>query len=84
MLFRGLKIQPSKAELPILVTLLPMLMDVSPLQPKKEEFSIQVTLLGMDTEVRPVQPSKAPFPILVTLYVLPLYETDSGITTSPE
>lgn len=46
------------AQFPILVTLLGMTMEVSPVQFPKAVLSILVTLLGMLTEVSPLQPSK--------------------------
>lgn len=46
-------LQPLKAELPIDVTLLGMVMEVRPLQPEKAELPMVVTLLGIVTEVAP-------------------------------
>jgi hypothetical protein len=40
----------------MLVTLLGMVTDVSPLQPENAIWSMLVTLLGIFTEVRPLQP----------------------------
>ena len=59
--------QPSKAQYPMLVTLLGMVTEVREEQPPKAIIPILVTLLGMVTEVREEQPLKAPYPILVTL-----------------
>jgi hypothetical protein len=47
--------QPSKAECPILVTLLPRDTDVSPEQASKADPPIFVTLLGMVIDVSPEQ-----------------------------
>ena len=60
-------LQPLKAELPILVTPLPMVTDVRPLQPLKALKPMLVTLLGMVTDVRPLQFQKASSPMLITL-----------------
>ena len=51
----------------ILVTLLGIVIAVSPLQPEKVPPSILVILLGILIEVSPLHPKKAPPPILVTL-----------------
>ena len=40
-------LQPEKASLPMLVTLLGMVTDVRPLQPEKASLPMLVTLLGM-------------------------------------
>ena len=50
--------QLEKAYSPMLVTLLPMVMEVRPQDPKAPSPML-VTLLGMVMEVRPEQPSKA-------------------------
>ena len=42
--------------MPIVVTLLPMVTDVSPVQPLKALLPMEVTLLGIVTEVRLVHP----------------------------
>jgi hypothetical protein len=65
--------QPEKADWPILVTLLGMVMDIRPLQPPKACSPILVTLLGMVMEVRLEQPKKAHKPILVTLLGMTLF-----------
>ena len=59
-------VQLQKAQSPMLVTLLGMVMLVRPVQPRKASPPMLVTLLGMVMLVRPVQPQKAPFPMLVT------------------
>ncbi len=59
--------QHQKTRLPMLVTLLPMVTEVSPEHPQKASFSMLVTLLGMVMEGRLEQPSKAIRPMLVTL-----------------
>ena len=75
-------LQPRKALLPMIVTLLGMVIDVRPLQPEKAEYPMLVTLLGMVIDVRPLQPSKADSPmpnvpsssvILVPVAIVPLY-----------
>ena len=50
--------QPSNAQLPKLVTLAGMLMDVNPLQPSNAYFPMLVTPSEMLTEVNPLQPRK--------------------------
>ena len=49
------ELQFSKADSPIVVTLLGMVTEVRELQPLKADRPIVVTLLGMVTEVREVQ-----------------------------
>ena len=51
----------------MLVTLLPIVMLVSPVQLKKAESLMLVTLFGIVMLVRPVQLKKAESPMLVTL-----------------
>ena len=51
----------------MLVTLLGMVILVSPEQPEKAPFFILVTLLGIVIEVSPVQPLKDSFPMFVIL-----------------
>ena len=58
--------QPSKAELPILVTESGIEIDVRAEQLEKAESPILVTESGMMIEVRAEQPRKAQSPILVT------------------
>ena len=53
------RLQPEKAETPMLVTLLGMVTEVKPLQPEKAKSSMYLTLLGIVTEVRPLQLWKA-------------------------
>lgn len=65
------------------VMLLEIFIEVSPLQLPNALPLIDVTPFGIVTEVNSVQLEKAPHPIDVIVYVLPLYKTDSGITTSP-
>ena len=60
----------SKAELPILVTLLGMVTEVKEEQPSKAENSILVTLLGMVTEVKEEQSSKAKFAIIRVSFLI--------------
>lgn len=48
-------LQREKAQIPILVTLLGMMIVVSPLQYAKACPPMVTTLLGMDIEVRPLQ-----------------------------
>ena len=48
-------LQPEKALLPMLVTLMGMVTDVRPLQPLKASRPMLVTLLPMVTDVRPLQ-----------------------------
>ena len=48
--------QERKADSPMLVTLLGMVMEVRPLQLPKARIPMLVTLLGMVMEVRPLQP----------------------------
>ena len=52
----------------MLVTPLPIVMEVKPLQLEKAYLPMLVTLFGMVTEVKPLQPEKAPSPMLVTLF----------------
>ena len=59
--------QRMNAQVPILVTLLGMVIEVKPEQSSKAQLPILVTLLGIVMEVRSVQSSKARKPILVTL-----------------
>ena len=59
--------QPSNAQLPKLVTLAGMLMDVNPLQPSNAQSPMLVTPIGMLMDVNPLQPLNAYFPMLVTL-----------------
>ena len=59
-------LQPQKAAFPMLVTLLGMVMEVSP-QPAKAPYPMLVTLLGMVTEVSSLQFLKASSPMDVTL-----------------
>ena len=65
------------------VTPVGMVTEVKPMQPPKAHYPMEVTLFGMVTEAKPLQPLNAPNPIDVTLYVVPLYSTELGITTSP-
>ena len=60
-------VQPLNAELPMLVTELPMVTLVRPVQPLNAELPMLVTELGIVTFVRPVQPLNAELPMLVTL-----------------
>ena len=76
-------LQPLNARSPMEVTLLPMVTEVKPLQPLNACSPIEVTLFGMVTEVKLLQPLNALPPMEVTLYVVPLYLTVDGITTSP-
>ena len=59
-------LQEEKAEEPIVVTLLGIVIEVREEQLTKAQSPIVVTLLGMVTEVREEQPEKAHFPIVVT------------------
>lgn len=59
-------VQISKAQLPMLVTLLGIVMLVRPVQRQKAPSPMLVTLLGIIMLVRPVQSSKAESPMLVT------------------
>jgi hypothetical protein len=59
-------IQLLNAAFPILVTPLPMMIEVKPLQPEKALPPMLVTLLGISMEVNFSQPHKAYFPMLVT------------------
>ena len=61
-------LQPSKALLPIVVTLFGKVTEVRALQPWKALLPIVVTLFGMVTEVSALQLLKAPLPIVVTLF----------------
>jgi hypothetical protein len=56
-----------KAEEPMLVTLLGIVIEVKDAQPSKAPHPILVTLLGIVTEVKDEQPWKAHSPMLVTL-----------------
>ena len=47
-------LQPEKAELPMLVTLLGIVTEVKPVQSAKASSSMLVTLLGIVTEVKPL------------------------------
>ena len=58
--------QPSKAELPMLVTELGIVTDARPVQLVKAYLSIFVTEFPIAIEVRPLQREKAYIPILVT------------------
>ena len=64
------------------VTLFGMVTDVKLLQSLNALIPMEVTLLGIVTEVK-LLPLNALFPMEVTLYVVPLYSTELGITTSP-
>ncbi len=46
-------LQPPKATIPMLVTLLGIVTEVKPLQPEKAPLPMLVTLLGIVTEVKP-------------------------------
>ena len=59
--------QSLNANCSMFVTLLPMVMEVSPVQPENALHPILVTLLPMVTEVSPLQYWNAQLPILVTL-----------------
>ena len=61
-----------------------MVTDVKLLQQAKALYPMEVTELGMVTEVKLLHEEKAQPPIDVTLYIVPLQETDSGMTMSPE
>ena len=61
------KEQPEKARCPMLVTLLGIVIEVSPLQPKNALSPILVTLLGIAMVDNEEQPQKAAVPIVVTL-----------------
>ena len=52
-------VQPSKAYIPMLVTLSGMVIDVKPLQPEKADCPMLITLSGMVMDVKPLQPEKA-------------------------
>ena len=67
--------QPEKQAPSISVTLLGIVIDVSPVQSEKQLYPIRMTLLGMETEVRLVQPEKSLYPKEVT--VLPMVTSDS-------
>ena len=58
--------QPKKADIPMLVTELPIVTEVKLEQLEKAYSSILVTEFGMVMEVKPEQPEKAYFPIFVT------------------
>lgn len=60
-------LQPTKARLPMLVTLSGTVMLVKAPHPEKANSPMCVTLAGIVTLVRPVQPSNALSPMLVTL-----------------
>ena len=67
----------------MVVTLSPIIIEVSPLQLPNAPPPILVTVFGIVTEVNPLQPLNAPFPIAVTGYVSPLNVILSGITRAP-
>jgi hypothetical protein len=70
-------LQPEKAELPMLVTLLPMVTEVRLLQPEKAELPMLVTLFGMMKELRFVQLVNAHFPMYVTLFSMVTFVMNS-------
>lgn len=59
-------VQSSKADIPIVFTLLPIVTEISELQPSKAISGIEVTLSGMVIEVRPVHPLNTHGDIVVT------------------
>ena len=60
------EVQPRKAPLPMLVTLLGIVIDVNEVQLEKASLFILVTLFGIVIDVSEVHLSKAASPILVT------------------
>jgi hypothetical protein len=60
-------VQPLKASLSIIVTLLGIVIEFSLVQRLKADLPISVTLSGIVIDVKLVQPLKAPSPISVTL-----------------
>ena len=72
-------VQPKKAQFPMLVTLLGIVMLVRPVHSRKAPSPMLVTLLGMVMLVRLIQSSKASSPMLVTDFPSILY----GIVIAP-
>jgi len=59
-------VQPKKADSPIVITELGIVMEVSPVQPEKARQPMDVTELGIVMEVSAVQRKKADSSIVVT------------------